>query len=44
MFWSGIVYRDHTLTHFKHSGLPQPNSVNAYSTVPKALDIIASSK
>lgn len=39
---SDLDYREDTLTHFEHHGLPQPTLVNAYSSDPEALAVIAS--
>lgn len=37
-----LNYLDDTLAHFKHHALPEPTLVNAYSTDPEALAVIAS--
>jgi SAM-dependent methyltransferase len=42
VYRSDLDYREDTLTHFEHHGLPQPTLVNAYSTDPEALAVIAS--
>ncbi|MES2924205.1 MAG: class I SAM-dependent methyltransferase [Verrucomicrobiota bacterium] len=39
---SDLNYLEDTLTHFKHFGLPAPDLVNAFSTDPEALQVIAS--
>ena len=39
-----LNYRDDTLTHFRYHALPEPTLVNAYSTDPDALQVIASRK
>lgn len=39
---SDLDYRLDTLSHFKHFGLPEPTLINAYSTDPEALAVIAS--
>lgn len=37
-----VDYRLDTLSHFRHFGLPEPALVNAYSSDPEALAVIAS--
>ena len=37
-----LDYLEDTLAHFKHHQLPKPTLVNAYSTDPEALQVIAS--
>lgn len=39
-----LDYREDTLAHFKHFGLPEPSLVNAYSTDPEALAIIGTQR
>jgi predicted O-methyltransferase YrrM len=39
---SDLNYLEDTLAHFKHFGLPEPALVNAFSTDPEALEVIAS--
>lgn len=39
---SDLNYLEDTVSHFKHFGLPVPNLVNAFSTDPEALEVIAS--
>ncbi len=39
---SDLNYLEDTISHFKHFGLPEPVLVNAYSTDPEALEVIAS--
>ena len=37
-----LNYREDTLTHFRYHQLPEPTLINAYSTDPEALQVIAS--
>ncbi len=39
---SDLNYFEDTLSHFKYFGLPEPVLVNAFSTDPEALEVIAS--
>ena len=39
---SDLNYLEDTLSHFKHFGLPEPTLINAFSTDPEALKVIAS--